>query len=90
MEVATPWTSSADRVSSGMGQFSQQGADQGCFTGTVLADQDGKLSAVDMHGHILEQDLAAAADADPVQIDVAELAVVQGHDLPSSLKFGTC
>ena len=36
----------------------------------------------------LAKTLAAAADADPVQIDVAELAMVQGHDLPSSLKFG--
>ena len=71
----------------GMGKLSEQGANQGRLAGTVLADQDGELSAVDMHGHILEQDLAAAADADPVQIDVAELAVMQGHDLPASLKF---
>ena len=55
----------------GMGKLSEQGTDQGRLAGTVLADQDGELSAVDMHGHILEQDLAAAADADPVQINVA-------------------
>ena len=72
-----------------VGQFSQQGADQRGLAGAVLADQDGKLSAVDVHGHILQQNLAAAADADAVQIDVAELAVMQGHDLPASLKFST-
>jgi hypothetical protein len=44
---------------------------------------------MDMHGHILKQGLAAAADRNPVQINVAELAVMQGHDLPSSLKSGT-
>ena len=62
-----------------VGKLSQQGADQCGFTGTVLADEYGELSAVDVHGHILEQGLAAAADSNPVQIDVTKLAVMQGH-----------
>ena len=63
----------------GMGNLPQQGADQGGFAGTVLADQDSELSAMDVHGHILKQGLAAATDGDPVQIDVTKLAVMQGH-----------
>ena len=62
-----------------MGDLSQQRADQRGFTRAVLPDQDSELSAMDMHGHILEQGLAAAADGNPVQIDVAKLAVMQGH-----------
>ena len=72
----------------GMGDLVQQGADQGGFAGAVLADENGELAAVDMHGDVLEEGLAAAADGDPVQIDVAELAVMQGHGVPASLKFG--
>ena len=71
-----------------MGQLAQQGADQRGLAGAVLADQDRELPAVDMHGHILEQDLPAAADGDPVQIDVAEGTAVQVHGSDASLKFG--
>ena len=62
-----------------VGDLSQQRADQRGFTGTVVADEYGELSEVDVHGHIQEQGLAAAADGNPVQIDVAKLAVMQGH-----------
>ena len=62
-----------------MGDFSQQGADQGGFAGAVLADEDGQLAAVDMHGHILQQRLSSPADGNPVQINMAEGTAVNAH-----------
>jgi hypothetical protein len=41
-----------------------------------------------MHGHILEQNLPAAADGNSVQIDVAESTAVHVHGSDASLKFG--
>ena len=71
-----------------MGQFAQQGPDQCGFTGAVLANQDSELTAMDMHGHILQQNLPAAADGDPVQINVAKGTAMQVHGSDASLKFG--
>ena len=73
---------------SAVGQFTQESPDERGLAGAVLADENGELTAVDMHGHILEQNLPAAADGNPVQIDVAESTAVHVHGRDASLKFG--
>ena len=71
-----------------VGQLAQERPDQRGLAGAVLADEDGELPAVDVHGHVLEQDLASAAHGDALQIDVAQGAAVQVHGGTASLKFG--
>ena len=64
-----------------VGKLAQERAHQGGFSGAVLADEHGQLTAVDVHGHLLQKLLAAAGHGDVVQIDVAEVAGV-GHGIP--------
>ena len=54
-----------------MRQLSQQGANQRGFPCAVLSDQGGKLSAVDVHGNVLEQGLPASHDGYVLQVNMA-------------------
>ena len=73
-----------------MRDLAEEGPDQGRFPGAVLADQYRQLAAVDMHGYILQQHLAAPPDGDPVQVDMAQVTVVKHGKRPPchSPKFG--
>ena len=62
-----------------VGKLSQQGPDQGRFSGAVLADQHRQLAAVNMHGNILQKKLATPADRDLIQVDVAQGAAGKSH-----------
>ena len=42
-----------------VGQFAQQRTDEGGFTRAVLPDEHSQLTAVDVHGHIVQQRLPA-------------------------------
>ena len=67
----------------GMWNLSEKGADQGGLPGAVLSDEDRQLAAVYVHGNVLEKDLSAAADGDPVQVDMTQVAAVRTHRDPS-------
>ena len=62
-----------------MRYFPEQGADQRGFSGTVLADEDGQLTAVNMHGNVLQQGLAAPPDGDLTQVDMAQGTMLRMH-----------
>jgi len=49
------------------------------FAGAVLPDKDGELTAVNMHGNILQQLLPAAADGNIAQVYVTQGATVKMH-----------
>ena len=68
-----------------MGQLAQEGFDQGGFAGAVLADEHRELAAVNVHGNILQERLAAAPDGDPIQVDMAQVALVKHETV--SLSF---
>ena len=54
-----------------VGELAQQRADQRGFARAVLSDQRGDLSAVDVHGHILEQGLSTPHHGHVLQVNMA-------------------